>query len=156
MDLQDVRVASLEKPDGWVTFDISSEPNDDGDGLCVLIFRVCGLSHHSQQASLCICPSNHRSRQPYEWEGYSRSRPSYSRSNRVGFIPNHIILDSDGTALRPLWMMIHFLSRHHNLKCTRESANSPSYNKGPRLISGLSLHTLWNTSANSQCAGRYA
>jgi anaphase-promoting complex subunit 10 len=35
MDLQDVRVASLDKPDGWVTFDVSSEPNEDGDGLYV-------------------------------------------------------------------------------------------------------------------------
>lgn len=32
-DLQDVRVVTLEKPDGWITFDISSESNDDGDGL---------------------------------------------------------------------------------------------------------------------------
>jgi len=32
-DLQDVRVVTLEKPEGWITFDVSSEPNDDGDGL---------------------------------------------------------------------------------------------------------------------------
>jgi len=32
-DLQDVRVVTLEKPDGWITFDVSSEPNEDGDGL---------------------------------------------------------------------------------------------------------------------------
>jgi len=32
-DLQDVRAVTLEKPDGWITFDVSSEPNDDGDGL---------------------------------------------------------------------------------------------------------------------------
>ncbi|KIJ12005.1 hypothetical protein PAXINDRAFT_157105 [Paxillus involutus ATCC 200175] len=29
-DLQDVRVAALEKPDGWITFDVSSEPDEDG------------------------------------------------------------------------------------------------------------------------------
>ncbi|OJA15143.1 hypothetical protein AZE42_04692 [Rhizopogon vesiculosus] len=29
--LQDVRVASLEKPDGWITFDVSSEPDEDGN-----------------------------------------------------------------------------------------------------------------------------
>jgi len=34
-DLQDVRVITLEKPDGWITFDVSSEPNEDGDGLYV-------------------------------------------------------------------------------------------------------------------------
>ncbi|KAF8802420.1 galactose-binding like protein [Phlegmacium glaucopus] len=32
-DLQDVRVVTLDKPDGWITFDVSSEPNEDGDGL---------------------------------------------------------------------------------------------------------------------------
>jgi anaphase-promoting complex subunit 10 len=35
-DLQDVRVVTLEKPDGWITFDVSSEPNEDGDGLYVI------------------------------------------------------------------------------------------------------------------------
>ena len=24
---------TLDKPDGWITFDVSSEPNEDGDGL---------------------------------------------------------------------------------------------------------------------------
>lgn len=32
-DLQDVRVVTLDKPDGWIIFDVSSEPNEDGDGL---------------------------------------------------------------------------------------------------------------------------
>ncbi|KAH9481521.1 Anaphase-promoting complex subunit 10 [Psilocybe cubensis] len=32
-DLQDVRIVTLDKPDGWITFDVSSEPNEDGDGL---------------------------------------------------------------------------------------------------------------------------
>jgi anaphase-promoting complex subunit 10 len=36
-DLQDVRVVTLEKPDGWITFDISSEPNEDGEGLFVYL-----------------------------------------------------------------------------------------------------------------------
>lgn len=31
MDLQDTRVLSLEKPDGWFTFDVSVEANEDGD-----------------------------------------------------------------------------------------------------------------------------
>lgn len=34
-DLQDVRMLTLDKPDGWITFDVSSEPNDEGEGLCV-------------------------------------------------------------------------------------------------------------------------
>ncbi|CAA7268162.1 unnamed protein product [Cyclocybe aegerita] len=32
-DLQDIRMVTLDKPHGWVTFDVSSEPNEDGDGL---------------------------------------------------------------------------------------------------------------------------
>jgi len=32
-DLQDVRVVTFEKPEGWITFDISSEPNEEGEGL---------------------------------------------------------------------------------------------------------------------------
>ncbi|KAG1804887.1 anaphase-promoting complex subunit 10 [Suillus plorans] len=32
-DLQDVRVATLEKPDGWITFDVSSEPDEDGNSF---------------------------------------------------------------------------------------------------------------------------
>ncbi|EIW84182.1 anaphase-promoting complex subunit 10 [Coniophora puteana RWD-64-598 SS2] len=34
-DLQDVRVATLDKPDGWITFDVSSEPDNDGSSLHV-------------------------------------------------------------------------------------------------------------------------
>jgi len=26
-------VVTLEKPNGWITFDVSTEPNEDGDGL---------------------------------------------------------------------------------------------------------------------------
>lgn len=35
VDLQDIRIMSVEKPDGWITFDVCLEPNEDGDGLCV-------------------------------------------------------------------------------------------------------------------------
>ncbi len=38
MDLQDIRIVTLEKPDGWYTFDVSAEPNEDGDGLYVTSF----------------------------------------------------------------------------------------------------------------------
>ena len=37
-DLQDCRVLSLEKPDGWFTFDISAEPNEEGDGAYAQTF----------------------------------------------------------------------------------------------------------------------
>lgn len=48
-DLQDVRVVTLEKPDGWITFDISSEPNEDGEGFKAVqayILQVIVLANH--------------------------------------------------------------------------------------------------------------
>ncbi len=32
VDIQDLRIVSLDKPDGWVTFDICMEPSEDGEG----------------------------------------------------------------------------------------------------------------------------
>lgn len=40
-DLQDVRMVTLDKPNGWITFDVSSEPNEEGDGLCVTSLSFC-------------------------------------------------------------------------------------------------------------------
>ena len=34
-DLQEVRAVTLDRPDGWITFDVSAESTDDGEGLCV-------------------------------------------------------------------------------------------------------------------------
>jgi anaphase-promoting complex subunit 10 len=34
-DLEEVRAVTLDRPDGWITFDVSAEPGDDGEGLCV-------------------------------------------------------------------------------------------------------------------------
>jgi len=36
-DLQEVRAVTLDRPDGWITFDVSAEPGDDGEGLCVIL-----------------------------------------------------------------------------------------------------------------------
>lgn len=33
VDMQDVRILTIEKPDGWILFDVYLEPNEDGDGL---------------------------------------------------------------------------------------------------------------------------
>ncbi|KAH9848426.1 anaphase-promoting complex subunit 10 [Lenzites betulinus] len=33
VDMQDLRIVSLDKPNGWVTFDVCLEPNEDGEGL---------------------------------------------------------------------------------------------------------------------------
>ncbi|RPD54295.1 anaphase-promoting complex, subunit 10, partial [Lentinus tigrinus ALCF2SS1-6] len=33
VDLQDIRILTIEKPDGWITFDVSMEPNEDGEGF---------------------------------------------------------------------------------------------------------------------------
>jgi len=40
---------TLDKPDGWITFDISSEPSDDGEGFKAVqayILQVIVLSNH--------------------------------------------------------------------------------------------------------------
>ena len=34
-DMQDVRVLSLDKPNGWITFDVSAELSEDGQELYV-------------------------------------------------------------------------------------------------------------------------
>ncbi|KAF8650997.1 hypothetical protein AX16_004983, partial [Volvariella volvacea WC 439] len=48
-DLQDIRVVNLEKPNGWITFDISSEPNDEGDGcnpICAYMIQIIIAANH--------------------------------------------------------------------------------------------------------------
>jgi len=48
-DLQDVRVVTLEKPDGWITFDISSEPSEDGEGfkpVYAYILQIIVVANH--------------------------------------------------------------------------------------------------------------
>jgi hypothetical protein len=34
-DLQEVKSITFERPEGWMTFDISKDVNDDGDALYV-------------------------------------------------------------------------------------------------------------------------
>ncbi|KAI0782290.1 galactose-binding domain-like protein [Abortiporus biennis] len=48
-DLQDVRAVTLDKPDGWLTFDVSSEPSDDGEGykpVHAYVLQVIILANH--------------------------------------------------------------------------------------------------------------
>ncbi|TCD62897.1 anaphase promoting complex subunit doc1 [Steccherinum ochraceum] len=48
-DFQDVRVVTLDKPDGWLTFDVSAEPNEDGEGfkpVNAYILQVIVLANH--------------------------------------------------------------------------------------------------------------
>ncbi|KZT19237.1 galactose-binding like protein, partial [Neolentinus lepideus HHB14362 ss-1] len=48
-DLQDVRIITLEKPDGWITFDVTNEPNEDGDGfkpVGAYVLQVIVLANH--------------------------------------------------------------------------------------------------------------
>jgi len=75
-DLQDVRVISLEKPDGWITFDISGEPND---GLYIRILVVLSpqVLTLSQGSCVCICSSSDHFGQPHEWQRYSCPRFAY-------------------------------------------------------------------------------
>ncbi|ETW82954.1 hypothetical protein HETIRDRAFT_458552 [Heterobasidion irregulare TC 32-1] len=48
-DLQEVRSITLEKPDGWITFDVSTEPSEDGDGFKAVhayILQILVLTNH--------------------------------------------------------------------------------------------------------------
>ncbi|CCM04691.1 uncharacterized protein FIBRA_06877 [Fibroporia radiculosa] len=48
-DLQDVRIITLEKPEGWIIFDVSAEPNEDGDGykpVNAYIIQMIILANH--------------------------------------------------------------------------------------------------------------
>ncbi|KAI0324675.1 anaphase-promoting complex subunit 10 [Cubamyces sp. BRFM 1775] len=49
VDIQDLRIVSLERPDGWVTFDICMEPNEDGDGfkhIDVYVIQIYIMNNH--------------------------------------------------------------------------------------------------------------
>ncbi|KAI0648848.1 anaphase-promoting complex subunit 10 [Trametes meyenii] len=49
VDIQDLRIVSLDKPDGWATFDICMEPNEDGDGfkhIDVHIIQILIVNNH--------------------------------------------------------------------------------------------------------------
>jgi anaphase-promoting complex subunit 10 len=48
-DLQEVRAVTLDRPDGWITFDVSAEPGDDGEGfkpIHAYILQVIILANH--------------------------------------------------------------------------------------------------------------
>ncbi|KAI0048996.1 anaphase-promoting complex subunit 10 [Auriscalpium vulgare] len=48
-DLQEVRAVTLEKPDGWITFDVSAEPGEDGEGfkpIHAYILQVIIIANH--------------------------------------------------------------------------------------------------------------
>ncbi|KAF9048496.1 anaphase-promoting complex, subunit 10/DOC domain-containing protein [Panaeolus papilionaceus] len=48
-DLQDVRIVTFDKPDGWITFDVSSEPNEEGDGLSPVyayVLQIIIIANH--------------------------------------------------------------------------------------------------------------
>ncbi|KAH9933669.1 APC10-domain-containing protein [Epithele typhae] len=49
IDMQDIRFLTIEKPDGWVTFDVCIEPNDDGEGFKAVdayVIQVVILANH--------------------------------------------------------------------------------------------------------------
>ncbi|TFK70280.1 anaphase-promoting complex, subunit 10 [Pluteus cervinus] len=48
-DLQDIRVVNLERPNGWITFDVSTELNEDGDGwnpIYAYVIQVVIAANH--------------------------------------------------------------------------------------------------------------
>lgn len=84
-DLQDVRIANLEKPEGWITFDVSSEMiGNDDEGLYDEFIRGhldCSLYLSSQQAGILLYIASDCRSKPYEWKRHTcawitRFRPS--------------------------------------------------------------------------------
>jgi len=48
-DLQELRYVTLDKPDGWITFDVTSEPTDEGEGykpLHAYLVQVVVITNH--------------------------------------------------------------------------------------------------------------
>ncbi|KAF7295149.1 Anaphase-promoting complex subunit 10 [Mycena indigotica] len=48
-DLQDVRMVTFDRPDGWITFDVSSESAEEGDGLkpvFAYVLQVIVVANH--------------------------------------------------------------------------------------------------------------
>lgn len=54
-DLQDVRIVTLDKPNGWITFDVSAELSDDSEGLCVHLLPTCYLTKHRSTSKPIYC-----------------------------------------------------------------------------------------------------
>ncbi|KAI8969852.1 anaphase-promoting complex subunit 10 [Trametes punicea] len=49
VDVQELRFVSLDKPDGWVTFDVCMEPNEDADGfkhIDVYVLQILIINNH--------------------------------------------------------------------------------------------------------------
>ncbi|OSC98553.1 anaphase-promoting complex subunit 10 [Trametes coccinea BRFM310] len=49
VDIQELRYVSLEKPDGWVTFDVCMEPSEDGEGfkhVDLYVLQILIINNH--------------------------------------------------------------------------------------------------------------
>lgn len=122
-DLQDVRVVTLDKPEGWITFDVSSEPNEDGDGLQVLLpfyldfFMSMAVYRNPVYAYVLqiIIAANHMS-----------GKDTHVRGLRVlgalEYVPNIFNLGNLISPIIPETVrqeMILLLSRHLSIPCTK-------------------------------------
>lgn len=70
-DLQDVKTITMDKPTGWISFDVGTERAKDGHGL--------------YQAVKHICTSGCHSREPHEWQRYTCTRTPGSWCQRSGY-----------------------------------------------------------------------
>jgi hypothetical protein len=114
---------TLDKPDGWITFDISSEPNPEGDGLQVQFLATILSTDflNFKQSGLCVCASNNCCRKPHEWQGHPCERPPCPGTSRVSFVSfNSIALDSINHVPGMLHVsMRNFRSILNSSKCMR-------------------------------------
>jgi hypothetical protein len=85
-DLQDVRMVTFDRPDGWITFDVSSEPTEDGDALYVheqSHAAFSALLMIQKETCLRLCPSDNRGRKPYGRERHACARFACLGTHRV-------------------------------------------------------------------------
>ncbi|KAH9925533.1 anaphase-promoting complex subunit 10 [Fomitopsis serialis] len=76
-DLQDVRILTLEKPDGWITFDVSAEPSEDADGckpinayvvqLIILANHMNGKDTHVRGLHILDLDTPANNEEPFSW-----------------------------------------------------------------------------------------
>jgi hypothetical protein len=125
-------MVTLDKPNGWITFDVSSEPNEEGDGLCVVIppffmflvaFGVCMANNRLDSNPVyayvlqILIAANHMSGKDTHVRGLRVLGPI----EYVYFFLCHLpaVLSQSGTQMSSAKTT--FNSNHHPSRCTKQS-----------------------------------
>lgn len=120
-------MVTFDRPDGWITFDVSSEPTEDGEGLYV-------------QSQVSLCTTNTHGRKPvYAYvlqiivvANHMGGKDTHVRGLRVlgpiecvspyGGHPRYLLHSE-----KSVWTTIHFRFRLLSSKCSKPFGNPVSY-----------------------------